>query len=376
MDVALIDSGWFELLLFFSFLGNLFIALVIYFNPKLQVHPMKLFMLTGFSDACFFYNQMGKFIICDCESYKLFTWLTRFSALWPDYYKSFKILIEAQGFWLTFTWVLSLGLNICLCIDLILMLAMPFEKKEPRIKKYFIGSFIAACLMGILKLFINNATAYLWLNWIEMFAYFTFVVFAIGSSVYAIQKLRQPGVSKEVRFLIVRRHVIFIAFYLLSNVFFVMSNIHIIVIHHNKDANVSDNWVVEFFCLLFFGSGILMPIMRLAEPYFYSIAIRSAKDFLEYLYESQHNIRTRNSTVGYSNWGKDSFRTDHTGSQTAHLNGTNSADLDGVIPEDEFESEEDSVNLSYEEEKSAQPQSASLKERNKTTKKTDSVYQR
>ena len=39
---------------FFSFLADILIAALIYFNKELHVHPMKLFMLVSLAEASYF----------------------------------------------------------------------------------------------------------------------------------------------------------------------------------------------------------------------------------------------------------------------------------------------------------------------------------
>ena len=67
-----------------------------------------------------------------------------------------------------------------------------------------------------------------------------FVISAILSAIYAIYKLRQPGISSEVRFVILRRHIITLIFFFVTNLYFIYSMIDFLrfgfktVIERNK----------------------------------------------------------------------------------------------------------------------------------------------
>ena len=47
-----------------SALGYTIIALAIYFNKELQVHPMKLVMYMSFVDAALIFNLYGSYNVC------------------------------------------------------------------------------------------------------------------------------------------------------------------------------------------------------------------------------------------------------------------------------------------------------------------------
>ena len=50
-----------------------------------------------------------------------------------------------------------------------------------------------------------------------------FTISAIISAIYAIWKLRSPGISSEVRFVILRRHIITLFFFFITNLYFLNS---------------------------------------------------------------------------------------------------------------------------------------------------------
>ena len=52
-----------------------------------------------------------------------------------------------------------------------------------------------------------------------------FLIAAIFSIVYTCIRLNKPGVSREVRQLILRRHVVYVIIYLLVNVYYVIGDL-------------------------------------------------------------------------------------------------------------------------------------------------------
>ncbi len=95
-----------------SCLGYLFMFATIYFNPKLQVHPMRLFMWLSFFGFCIFWLYLIKTTII-CKTDKLLN-DTLFTSI-----EQGNILYEAsfqfQGLFLYLTFLI---LNVCVCYDL------------------------------------------------------------------------------------------------------------------------------------------------------------------------------------------------------------------------------------------------------------------
>lgn len=66
-------------------------------------------------------------------------------------------------------------------------------------------------------------------TWFELIVWCIFISFAIYSITVARQKLAQPGVSRKVRQLIVKRHVSYMVCYFICNLFILMNRIHILI---------------------------------------------------------------------------------------------------------------------------------------------------
>lgn len=64
-------NNWYLFLVLLSGLGYSLLALAIYFNPALQVHPMKLHMMISFVGASIFFNYYFANQLCSFQLYKL-----------------------------------------------------------------------------------------------------------------------------------------------------------------------------------------------------------------------------------------------------------------------------------------------------------------
>ena len=53
-------------------------------------------------------------------------------------------------------------------------------------------------------------------TWLPILA---FIISAILSAIYAVYKLRSPGISSDVKFVILRRHIITIVFFFIANLY-------------------------------------------------------------------------------------------------------------------------------------------------------------
>ena len=85
----------------------------------------------------------------------------------------------------------------------------------------------------------------IWLKVFDIATWFpilVFIVSAILSAIYAIYKLRSPGISSEVRFVILRRHIITLVFFFITNLYFINSMVDFLrfgfttMVERNKEA--------------------------------------------------------------------------------------------------------------------------------------------
>lgn len=85
---------------------------------------------------------------------------------------------------------------------------------------------------------------------------------AIASIIYCTVKLTRPGISSESRKVVFIRHVLSLVGFTVSQLYFLTVLIDFFQIVPPAD-------LVRVSLLLFAGSGIFMPFVRLSEPFFY-----------------------------------------------------------------------------------------------------------
>ena len=142
---------------------------------------------------------------------------------------------------------MSLALNFCLCHDLIVTLKDPFYPGKRRMKFYFYGSFLVAVLFtGISKSTLgdvctnntNKAFAheygllrigsgegidindriikkgYYYSYVIGLIQLISFMLIALYSCVFAYRRLTRPGISSEIRYVFIRKHITYVAIFI------------------------------------------------------------------------------------------------------------------------------------------------------------------
>ena len=121
---------------------------------------------------------------------------------------------------------LTILLNTCLAIDLILMIKHPLQVKEKRVSIYIAVS-VSMTLTSITARYFTisyhpNAHFGLWPLpniLVQIFALCimaTYLVVSIASVIYALLKLCKPGISKESRKLVLLRHIFSIVGFIIA----------------------------------------------------------------------------------------------------------------------------------------------------------------
>ena len=299
-----IYGSWMLGLIITSFCGNALLAYVIYVDKKLQAHPMRLFMSVALLDAALFWNIGSINYICSAELNVLLIWSLGMEYSLNVDYVLFQVVGNFYLFMNSFLWSSSLVLNICLCIDLVKTVKYPFSMKDSRLRKYLIISFASGLLSGFERFYsieyikghgeeddIQRLVSILVTCLSELALFAIFSVAGIFSCVYAYLRLNKPGVSQEVRQLILRRHITYIIFYMFCNLFF-MGSEYLYIRKNNssnnyeadgkwfanlKEENPVSYWVIYAFEILFYGQGLFIPLTRLSEPYFFTLALSNIK---------------------------------------------------------------------------------------------------
>ena len=159
-------------------------------------------------------------------------------------------------------------MNFALCIDLILMIKKPFQQKEALMNVYLICSILYSFFMTFILLrvwyfyfdvVLDIGMVLLWANNI---IYISMVIFSI---VYACIKLNQPGISYEIRKLVLMRHVTtMLGFLIVNSYILVGASIALFPAYRSplKTPEISSP-IVSVGKILFQMQGFLLPILRL-----------------------------------------------------------------------------------------------------------------
>lgn len=135
---------------------------------------------------------------------------------------------------------------------------------------YLFGSIIGGLIVTLGEVFsIHRELAS---QIIELIAYSIFMIFSLYSSITACRMLTKPGVSVELRKLIMSRHMAYTCLYTICNLFVAVRNV--IFISEIDDELFNDQWYVWVLSILFYCQGIFIALLRWYEPAFYQIAWR------------------------------------------------------------------------------------------------------
>ena len=143
-----------------------------------------------------------------------------------DYYESLLILIWSNEIINNFFQLVSLSLNLCLCIDLILTLQSPFEVARRRMTYYTVLSIVLPAAFT-LQIWYNQDKAHFDPEHLvdpPRFEPSTSLVLAIGLSAYilvalysiifSLRRLYRPGMSIEIRKLFQRKHTMYVTLFI------------------------------------------------------------------------------------------------------------------------------------------------------------------
>lgn len=96
-----------------------------------------------------------------------------------------------------------------------------------------------------------------------------YVSTALFSAFFVVVKLTHTNITPKIRTLIMRRHVMFIIFYVSVNIYVFWTFIYLL--KYNNQINRKNTLTAKFFKALYFLQGYFMPILRCLEPGFIDI---------------------------------------------------------------------------------------------------------
>ena len=183
-------------------------------------------------DSILLFDVFASFEACSWHVYQVFAQTVFFSTTLERQLDAIWITGASKNLIATSLSYLSILLNTCLAIDLILMIKYPFIVKEKRVPIYLVSSIIIAIFVTFnwysslrFKPFDDG-------NIYPVPSYFAagccllidllYIFSSIASIIYAFVKLCKPGISNETRKLVLLRHVLSIIGFLLSQIYFLM----------------------------------------------------------------------------------------------------------------------------------------------------------
>ena len=98
-------------------------------------------------------------------------------------------------------------------------------------------------------------------------------IMSVASIVYGALKLCRSGISQEVRRVIMARHVISILFYTIVELYATVSGFYILNAEDKTAVSIDAFWV-DTMKILWLCQGLILPVTRLAEPFFYRIVMQ------------------------------------------------------------------------------------------------------
>ena len=133
-------------------------------------------------------------------------------------YRSLWILHQWYEFFIRLSYQLSMYYNIVLCVDLQLMVRKPLIQRSSRIFWYHIGALIFTLLYSGFHFTTSWGNSHTRdFDIMLIVEYLTFCIVGTWSWYYALKRLGQPGVSRELHGLVFKRHVAFIVFVAATN---------------------------------------------------------------------------------------------------------------------------------------------------------------
>lgn len=234
------------------------------------------------------------------------------------------MLCKTNNLTFTFFQTMSLALNFCLCHDLIVTLKDPFYPGKRRMKFYLYGSFLISILISaiskstlgeVCEANVQNkiiADKYRYLQFgggagsslqdgsqavdsdpiIKEGYYYTYVIgiiqlisfmlIALYSCVFAYRRLTRPGMSAEVRYVFIRKHIFYVGVFIVLWTF-ALAHSYFQIFYAAQDlskleekeriARIAqyaeiDRIMMKITIYTSIFTGFLMSLIRAREPYF------------------------------------------------------------------------------------------------------------
>lgn len=175
---------------------------------------------------------------------------------------------------------MTILLNTCLAVDLILMIKYPFKNKDQRVPVYLVVSFCVSATVTISSVvsanylpkydyFLPDLTNML----ISIIILAANYIISYASIIYAFKKLCKPGISKESQRLVLLRHVLSIIGFTLTQIYPMLGYVYM----------ASPTWyfsdkqdrLATVFKVLWQTQGIYLSLIRTSEPFFFEVVFNN-----------------------------------------------------------------------------------------------------
>ena len=109
--------------------------------------------------------------------------------------------------------------------------------------------------------------------------YFVMVLGGIASIIFAYLRLSKPGISESARNLILKRHAASISIYILTNLNIIVTLVYsCFELKFPNPAPSESPWWTISLKMMFYMEGVLSPLIRLNEPIFRLLIIKTIKE--------------------------------------------------------------------------------------------------
>jgi hypothetical protein len=250
--------------------------------------------------------------------HQVLSWTVFYSKDPERYRLALNMLETSNGVFFQYFSLLTLFLNMCLCIDLMLTLKNPFEPAKKRMKYYLIGSALICFPLSFCTFasidslnqpsgqnhpyLVPEADSHMILS----MCLSVYMIVAIYSCVYASRRLHRPSINRDVRHFFLKKHYIFVTIFIVVWGCYMGYAYFSLFILNGKPGNdptvnqLQRKAVTYSSKLASVLTGILLTLTRLQEPFytyqvkkrfyaFFGRIIRENKEYQRELYKNTLN---------------------------------------------------------------------------------------
>jgi len=177
-----------------------------------MTHPYLLVSMIALIEGIYFllFNTIEE--VCNLKLYEIWAYTVFFDGSIESQLRSLKMILNSGVIMFRFLFLLSFFLNGFLCMDLYLTVKSPFYPKERRLKWYVICSLVMTTPISIFEgyKYSKNIEGYKAEEATILSSFMFFVIVASITAVFAAKRILKPGISPQVRNMVIQRHIKYI----------------------------------------------------------------------------------------------------------------------------------------------------------------------